>query len=234
MELDDDVVILSSSSSRSGIQKVALAPEASAAAVDDSTSVSAFGAAGSRGDVLTDFSKSFADAFAEWLSLQGADHLLKDDRYDEIIHTLQQKDARHAKYRAWSAKYQVVTLPTDTYLVTQCDLSVKAKPRGAHSSAIKNKPASSTAGVSDVVENLSSSNSVHSAPKPPLIVTKRVPRASEIESIIASAHGSGPQGSGHGGYDATYNKIKLTFTSVSRPLVIAYCRDQQEDTEEFA
>ena len=178
---------------------------------------------GKRNDVLADLEKSFSVAFEEWISLQGSDLILKDARYDEIMQTLRVKDARHARYRAWSAKYELVDLPnTEPYLVEQCDVNAKAKPRGANA-ATKRK---SNEGVEPADSSSSAGNdSIHSVVrKSTLFVTKRVPRASEVEAIIAAAHGSGPQGSGHGGYDATYNKIRMTFTSISRPLVIAYIK----------
>lgn len=210
----------------------AAAPAAAPAAADPrqphSVGTKSSGSA-TRNDVLFDLTKSFRLAFDEWIGLQGSDLILTDERYDLILTVLQQANKQHAKYRYWSDKYTVVSIPsTPSYLVQRVDANKRAAPRGLGANEKKRTPQQDAdelrASEAQSVRSDENAAAAAASSSQPVWVMKRVPRASEIESILQTAHMSGPKGTGHGGSLATYKKIAMSWVNISRPLVEAYVK----------
>lgn len=181
-------------------------------------------AAASRYDVLTDLARPFGEALTLWLARQGAEVILKEETYTTICQTLKARDTAHARYRKWAAKYELVDLGggSPLYLQVRIDAAKTAKPRGR--SGHKRKADEVISSTLTISSNSSQTASTPAAATNPIWKVKRVPRPNELENIITMAHGTGMEGTGHGGVTATYKKIEAAWVSIPRSLVEAYVK----------
>jgi hypothetical protein len=173
----------------------------------------------------------FDSMYAKWISRQGAERILTDATYDMIVLALQKQDTAHAKYARWRTKYGLVLL-APPYLTVKVDAAAPQKARGLSGNKRKQRqsnlaPASTAEQSAEQQSSPASVTSADSGPMSqhrPVWIAQRVPRASEIPSIIASAHSSGANGSGHARVVATYKEIERSWTDIPRSLVEAFVK----------
>lgn len=217
----------------------ASADAAAAAATPPAVAASAAAAAAgsgydSRSAILGDMRLDFTSMFERWISRQGAERILSDATYDQIVLALQKQDTAHAKYARWRSKYGLVQL-NPPYLTVKVDAAAQQRARGLSGNKRKQQEANlaprSTAAAELDGEQQNSSPSIASAAESgltpqhrPVWIVQRVPRASEIPSIIASAHSSGANGSGHARVVATYKEIERGWSDIPRCLVEAFVK----------
>lgn len=199
----------------------------------DTPSLVAPPSATNRYAVLADLSLSFQDAFVQWLSKQGSEVILREESYTVICDVLKRRDVAHARYKKWSEKYELIDLDDGAapYLQVRVNAADRPKPRGKSAQVGAKRKIQEVQSVSTSSSSTSNSSVLSSPPPPPAAAptpivwtVKRVPRPSQIEAVIAAAHSSSAQGTGHGGIRSTFHKVDQAWINIPRSLIEAYIK----------
>jgi predicted translin family RNA/ssDNA-binding protein len=148
---------------------------------------------------------------------------LKDEIYNDIIHTLRQKDTHRSEYRAWEQRYTCQEVSSGVFALFE-SVSVTKCARGFSGNKLKEKEkevSRAAAASTDDARYISSpvmNSATESMSDARQLVSRRTPRESELDWIIKSNHTE----LGHASYEALHKHIEQVWKGVPRILCQAY------------
>jgi hypothetical protein len=162
--------------------------------------------------VTVELDKPLEDQFPVWMAAQKRNRILTDEIHATITRVISTKDTSHPMYKQWHKKGYFEDRLT---LHLNVDITPK-RPRGKSAISVITIDGSSSESDTDHVASIAAPAAAAS-PSRPQLNAKRVPKQSEVLTIIAERHAEGL----HGGARATHNIVKIEeeFVGVPRILV---------------